>query len=119
MGKRKATLYSTRAAISPTLVLSMLSTHLDDDMRALRGGCCANLGPLFRHQDNPSILFVPARILLSFVQDAKVIGLRDANKLTVIAFGPHYAPVIQFVHGRRYPETKNKKMTKFQISNSG
>jgi hypothetical protein len=91
----------------------VLSTHLDDDVRALRGGCCANLGPLFRHQDNASILFVPARILLSFVQDAKVIGLRDANKLTVIAFGPHYAPVIQFVHGRRYPETKNKKMTKF------
>jgi hypothetical protein len=91
----------------------VLLTHLDDDVRALGGGCCTNLGSLFRHQDNPSILFVPARILLSFVQDAKVIGLRDANKLTVIAFGPHYAPVIQFIHGRCYSETERKENNKF------
>lgn len=112
---RRATL---EASSSAAAIEVGRPTHLDDDVRALGGGGGANLSSLFRHQDDPSVFFVPARILLALVQDAKVIGLRDANELAVVAFGPHHAPVVQFVHRRRYSKTavtNNKNRNKQQM----
>ena len=62
-----------------------------------------------------------ARILLAFVQDAEVVRLRDTNKLTVVALGPHHSLVVQLVHGGRYAKTatnQTKILFHFQIFNT-
>lgn len=42
------------------------------------------------------------------VKDAVVVGLRDADKLTVVHHRPHHTPMIQLLHGGGDTKTGQK-----------
>jgi hypothetical protein len=86
------------------------ATDFDDNVRPLRR---SELRPLLGNEHDAAILLVLARVLLAFVQDAEVVRLRDTNKLTVVALGPHHSLVVQLVHGGRYAKAAKTKTFQF------
>lgn len=86
--------------------------YLDDNVRSLSWSSWTDLSPLLRYEDDAAVLFVPPGILLALVQDAEIVRLCDADKLAVVAFGPHHTAVVQFIHCGRYSKTEKRKKEK-------
>lgn len=86
-------------------------------MGALGGaGGLEPCAPLLRDEDDPAVLLVPTCVLLPFVKDAEIVRLGDADKLAVVALGPHHPPMVQLVHCRRDPETVRAKKQRNYLS---